>query len=86
MSRHRFVRNIDINEELEEDAISDGGEYEDLDQEDYDQMINGLEQIRRMLGDEDHSRLTDADIKDALYHYYLDVDKATNWLLGRSRC
>ncbi|RPD66692.1 hypothetical protein L226DRAFT_115691 [Lentinus tigrinus ALCF2SS1-7] len=81
MSRHRFVRNIDINEEMEDDVISDGGEYEDLSQEDYDQMISGLEQIRRMLGDENHSRLTDADIKQALYHYYFDIEQATNWLL-----
>lgn len=51
-----------------------------------DQMMNGLEHIRKMLGDEDHSRLTDADIKDALYHYYFDVEQTTNWLLGLCFC
>ncbi len=51
-----------------------------------DQLMNGLAHIRRMLGDEDHSRLTDADIKDALYHYYFDVEQATNWLLGKCAC
>ncbi len=48
--------------------------------------MNGLAHIRRMLGDEDHSRLTDADIKEALYHYYFDVEQATNWLLGKCAC
>ncbi|KAI0722989.1 hypothetical protein C8Q76DRAFT_793974 [Earliella scabrosa] len=81
MSRHRFVRNIDINEELEEDAISDGG-YEDLSQQDYEHMMNGLEHIRRMLGDEQHSNLSDADIKDALYQCYWDIEQATDYLLG----
>ncbi|KAI0751444.1 hypothetical protein C8Q80DRAFT_1157328 [Daedaleopsis nitida] len=80
MSRHRFVRNININEELEEDEASDGG-YEDLSAEDYEHMMNGMEHIRRILGDEQQSGLSDADIKDSLYHYYFDVEQATQYLL-----
>ncbi|KAJ2975249.1 hypothetical protein NUW54_g11763 [Trametes sanguinea] len=82
MSRHRFVRNIDIHEEMEDDAISDGGE-EDLSPEDYDRMMDGLEHIRAALGDENQSALTDQDIKDSLYEYYFDVEHAIEDLLGK---
>ncbi|CDO74289.1 hypothetical protein BN946_scf184663.g10 [Trametes cinnabarina] len=82
MSRHRFVRNIDIHEELEDDIISDDGEA-DLSPEDYERMMNGLEQIRATLGDESQSALTDQDIKDSLYEYYFDVEQAITDLLGK---
>ncbi|KAI0771977.1 hypothetical protein BD413DRAFT_475037 [Trametes elegans] len=82
MSRHRFVRNININEELEDDAISDGGE-DDLSPEDYDRMMDGLEHIRATLGDERQSALTDQDIKDSLYEYYFDVEGAITDLLDK---
>ncbi|KAI0356515.1 hypothetical protein OH77DRAFT_1535381 [Trametes cingulata] len=82
MSRHRFVRNIDIHEELEDDAISDGGE-DDLSPEDYDRMMDGLEHIRATLGDERQSALTDQEIKDSLYEYYFDVEQAISDLLEK---
>ncbi|KAI0676986.1 hypothetical protein C8Q78DRAFT_960253 [Trametes maxima] len=82
MSRHRFVRNIDINEELEDDAISDGGE-DDLSPEDYDRMMDGLEHIRATLGDERQTALTDQDIKDSLYEYYFNVEQAIADLLEK---
>ncbi|KAI0650146.1 hypothetical protein C8Q79DRAFT_1006444 [Trametes meyenii] len=82
MSRHRFVRNININEELEDDAISDGGE-DDLSPEDYERMMDGLEHIRATLGDERHTALTDQDIKDSLYEYYFDVEQAIADLLEK---
>ncbi|KAI0370154.1 hypothetical protein BV20DRAFT_299766 [Pilatotrama ljubarskyi] len=84
MSRHRFVRNIDIHEELEDDAISDGGE-DDLSPEDYDRMMDGLEHIRATLGDEKQSALTDQEIKDSLYEYYFDVEQAIADLLARAK-
>lgn len=47
-----------------------------------DRMMNGLEHIRSMIGDEESSKLSDTDIVEALYHYYFDVEQATAWLLG----
>ncbi|KAH9894386.1 hypothetical protein C8Q73DRAFT_745894 [Cubamyces lactineus] len=82
MSRHRFVRNIDIHEELEDDAISDEGE-DDLSPEDYERMMDGLEQIRATLGDERQSALTDEDIKASLYEYYFNVEQAIEDLLEK---
>ncbi|PIL36877.1 hypothetical protein GSI_00567 [Ganoderma sinense ZZ0214-1] len=80
MSRHRYVRNIDINEEMEDDVVSDGG-YDDLSPEDHERMMNGLEHIRNMIGDAEASKLSDEDIAEALYHFYFDVEQATAWLL-----
>ncbi|KAI0332464.1 hypothetical protein GY45DRAFT_1344655 [Cubamyces sp. BRFM 1775] len=82
MSRHRFVRNIDVHEELEDDVISDEGE-DDLSPEDYERMMDGLEQIRAMLGDEPQSALTDDDIKASLYEYYFNVEQAMEDLLEK---
>ena len=49
-----------------------------------ERMMAGLEHIRNMIGDEDSSKISDADITDALYHYFFDVEQATAWLLGAS--
>ncbi|KAI9066374.1 hypothetical protein FKP32DRAFT_1566029, partial [Trametes sanguinea] len=73
---------LSVPEEMEDDAISDGGE-EDLSPEDYDRMMDGLEHIRATLGDENQSALTDQDIKDSLYEYYFDVEHAIEDLLGK---
>lgn len=47
-------------------------------------MIDGLEQVRSILGDQEHSGCTDQDIKDALWEFFFDVDKSVVWLLGPS--
>ncbi|KAL6298108.1 hypothetical protein BKA93DRAFT_92820 [Sparassis latifolia] len=80
MSRHRFVRNIDVREELVDDALSDGGEDE-LDTADYDRMMDGLEQVRATLGSEEETGVNDRDIKDTLYYYHFDVRRSIDWLL-----
>ncbi|KAI0637925.1 hypothetical protein C8Q77DRAFT_1153620 [Trametes polyzona] len=82
MSRHRFVRNIDVNEELDDDYISEEGD-DDLSPEDYERMMDGLEHIRATLGNEQQSALTDQDIKDSLYEYYFDVEQAIADLLEK---
>ena len=48
------------------------------------QMIDGLEQVRNVLGDQGHSGFSDQVIKDALWELYFDVDKSVVWLLGAS--
>ncbi|KAF8165067.1 hypothetical protein B0H34DRAFT_793499 [Crassisporium funariophilum] len=97
MSRHREVRNLNIHDELNDDALSDGGE-EDLTHEQQGlhedtllasvraeivqaQMSDGLEQVRLVIGNEDTSDLSDKSIKDALWEYYFDVEKTVTWAL-----
>jgi len=47
-------------------------------------MIDGLEQVRNTLGDQEHSGFSDQAIKDALWEFFFDVDKSVVWLLGAS--
>ncbi|KAI0347452.1 hypothetical protein BDW22DRAFT_525378 [Trametopsis cervina] len=87
MSRHRIVRNMNIEEELNDEAFSDGGE-DDLTQEDYDRLVQGLEQIRAAVGPAEQSGMSDQQIKETLHYYYFDVNESLNWLLeqqGRKR-
>ena len=45
-------------------------------------MIDGLEQVRNILGDQEQSGFSDQSIKDALWEFFFDVDKSVVWLLG----
>ncbi|KAF8974681.1 hypothetical protein BDZ97DRAFT_1935463, partial [Flammula alnicola] len=97
MSRHRSIRNLNIQDELDDDALSDGGEGDmTLEQQGLQsgtllesvrteyiqaQMNDGLEQVRLIIGNEDISELSDNSIKDALWEYYFDVEKTVQWSL-----
>lgn len=48
------------------------------------QMIDGLEQVRNIMGDQEHSGFPDQAVKDALWEFFFDVDKSVVWLLGGS--
>lgn len=48
------------------------------------QMIDGLEQVRNILGDQEQSGCTDQAVRDALWEFFFDVDKSVVWLLGPS--
>ncbi|KIM45904.1 hypothetical protein M413DRAFT_23715 [Hebeloma cylindrosporum] len=97
MSRHRDVRSLNIQDELDDDALSDGGEGEITPEQEglhetqmlesvraeciQAQMNDGLEQVRLIIGGEDVSELSDNSIKDALWEYYFDVEKTIQWSL-----
>ncbi|KAF8076072.1 hypothetical protein FPV67DRAFT_396363 [Lyophyllum atratum] len=78
MSRHRHFRNLNINDEMDDDALSDGGE-EDMTEEQHARLLHGLEHVRAVLGDEGVSGLSDKDIKDALWEFFFDEEKAIQW-------
>ncbi|KZP07150.1 hypothetical protein FIBSPDRAFT_294518 [Athelia psychrophila] len=80
MSRHRLVKNMNLADELDDDALSDGGE-EDLTTEQQAQMEAGLERVRALLGPFETSGLDDKVIKDALWNGYFDVESSVGWLL-----
>ena len=46
------------------------------------QMIDGMEQVRNVLGDQERSGFSDQAIKDALWEFFFDVDKSVVYLLG----
>ncbi|GLB33494.1 putative elongation factor Tu C-terminal domain [Lyophyllum shimeji] len=80
MSRHRHFRNLKIEDELDDDALSDGGE-DYMTEEQHARLLYGLEQVRQVLGDEDVTGLSDKDIKDALWEYFFDEEKTIQWAL-----
>ncbi|KAI9466681.1 hypothetical protein BJY52DRAFT_1110364 [Lactarius psammicola] len=78
MSRHRFVRNLDLDEERDDGALSDGGD--DLTPEQHAHMEAGLEGVRTVLGSEEQSGFTDSFIRETLWDCYFDVEKTVEWL------
>jgi hypothetical protein len=85
-------------DELNDDALSDGGEEEmSIEQQGLPeanmlasvhaeyaqaQMNDGLEQVRLVIGNEVTSELSDDSIKDALWEYYFDIERTVQWALG----
>jgi hypothetical protein len=85
-------------DELDDHALSDGGEEEmTIEQQGLPeanllasvhaeyvqaQMNDGLEQVRLVIGDEVTSELSDNSIKDALWEYYFDIERTVQWALG----
>ncbi|ORX33788.1 hypothetical protein BD324DRAFT_643762 [Kockovaella imperatae] len=75
MSRHRFVRNMDIDAEMAEDE-DDGFT---MNAEEKAQMATALPIARQLLSDLKPT-IPDSAIFDSLWHYWFDVDKAVSWL------
>ncbi|KAF8665717.1 hypothetical protein AX16_000167 [Volvariella volvacea WC 439] len=81
MSRHRDFRKLDINAELEDDALSDGGEDE-ITPDQYIQLDESLEQVRKVIGDAQTSGLSDQELKDRLWEWYFNVESTIRWAFG----
>ncbi|MCJ1380066.1 Hsp70 suppressor, GTPase facilitates ribosomal subunit dissociation [Xylographa soralifera] len=86
MSRHKLVKNMNLDDEL--DDFDGGGNYdyeegavEELSAEDKVQMQEGTAQVRSILGPE--VAVSDKDIHDSLWHYYYDIEKTVTYLLNQ---
>nr|XP_019002186.1 elongation factor 1 alpha-like protein [Kwoniella mangroviensis CBS 8507]OCF65647.1 elongation factor 1 alpha-like protein [Kwoniella mangroviensis CBS 8507] len=73
MSRHRFVRNMDLDDEMNEE------EEEGYSQEEQAQMASAMPVARNALKDI-KPPISDDAIADSLWHYWFDVEKAVHWL------
>ncbi|KAK3832375.1 MAG: P-loop containing nucleoside triphosphate hydrolase protein [Linnemannia gamsii] len=79
MSRHRNVRNLDL-----DDVLDDGYDDEDYAEEqvmttqEQAQMADATEDVKAMLG---NAKVTIKEIQDALWYYYFDIDQAAVYLL-----
>ncbi|ETS78074.1 hypothetical protein PFICI_10136 [Pestalotiopsis fici W106-1] len=86
MSRHQAYRNYDYENDLDEfDGGEDdyeGEEEEGLSAEDKEQMEACTAEIRSILGPQ-ASKVTTAQIQEALWHYYYDVDKSVTYLITK---
>lgn len=82
MSRHKLVKGLDLDEELDDfDGGAESDYGEEVDAEDKEQLRLGTAKVREVLGPEVST--TDMEIEDSLWHYYYDVDKTVNYLLGQ---
>lgn len=90
MSRHKLVKGLDIDEELDvydgaEDDLYADGEGEELAPEDKEHLRRGTTEVRNTLGPD--FPVTDTEIQDSLYYYYYDVQKTVHYLLSMcQRC
>ncbi|KAF9920366.1 HBS1-like protein [Linnemannia zychae] len=76
MSRHRNVRNLDLDEVLDDGYDDD--DYYDMTLEEQEQMADATEDVREMLG---NAKVSIKEIQDALWNFYFDVDQAAVYLL-----
>ncbi|SCV71973.1 BQ2448_4667 [Microbotryum intermedium] len=79
-SRHRAVKQLDLAEQLDDDAIDSGGEEDyDMDDEQYAQMESGLSAVQNLLGPD--TPISDKEIRDSLWDSFFDIDGTVTYLL-----
>ncbi|GAV99456.1 HBS1-like protein [Lentinula edodes] len=83
MSRHRYVKNLNIADELDDDALSDGVDEEEMTAEQQLRMNDVLEEIRNLIGEEEISGLPDSEIKDTIWYYNFDISESIQWCLDQ---
>lgn len=89
---HRRVKDISYDEDdldySDEEYYGDEGAGDagdgDMSAEDKEQMRVGTINVREALGDEFQAFFTDAQIQEALWHYYYDVGKSVTYLKSAS--
>ncbi|KAK0453280.1 hypothetical protein EV421DRAFT_1763199 [Armillaria borealis] len=81
MSRHRDVRNINLDDELDDDTLSDGGDEEMTEQEQAE-LNATFEQVRDVIGDEDTTGISEREIREYLWDCFFKVDQTVEWALG----
>ncbi|KAK0231134.1 hypothetical protein IW262DRAFT_460489 [Armillaria fumosa] len=78
MSRHRDVRNINVDDELDDDALSDGG-GEEMTEQEQAELNATFEQVREVIGDEETTGISEREIKDYLWDCFFKVDQTIQW-------
>ncbi|TAQ87088.1 hypothetical protein B7494_g4603 [Chlorociboria aeruginascens] len=80
MSRHKLIKNLDLDDELDD---FDGGEDYDYEGEDTAEAEGklGTIMVREALPP-DASKITEKQIHDALWHYFYDVQKSVSYLVN----
>ncbi|KAJ2486706.1 hypothetical protein IWW37_005521 [Coemansia sp. RSA 2050] len=80
MSRHRAVRNLNLEEELydEEDDSAIYDELQDISEDNQARLIKGVEAVRLAIGPD--TGIEDREIKESLWYYFFDEEATIAWL------
>ncbi|KAL8757299.1 MAG: hypothetical protein Q9199_002325 [Rusavskia elegans] len=77
MSRHKLVKTMNLDDELDD---FDGADFDhDYDGSEESRLQNGVREVKTILGPS--VNVKEKSIEDSLWHYYYDVDKTVNYLL-----
>lgn len=89
MSRHRAVRNLDLDEEMADDDYGSGAEedpYESITAEERANLDEAMATLASVLGPSPQNGFTEREMQDQLWEAYFDVDQAATALIEeRSR-
>ncbi|KAJ2520256.1 hypothetical protein GGI11_002336 [Coemansia sp. RSA 2049] len=79
MSRHRAIRNLDLEEEFyDEDDGYNYDEIGDISEDDQLKLLSGMESVKKTLGPD--ANISDQEIKGSLWYYYFDEAATVAWL------
>ncbi|KAG8964732.1 Hsp70 suppressor, GTPase facilitates ribosomal subunit dissociation [Tulasnella sp. 419] len=79
MSRHRFVRNINIHEELDDTHYDEEDPFDGITPEQQAQLDSATDAVTNLLGPEKDSLISVAEIRHTLWDNYFDVDETLEW-------
>ncbi|PWN39217.1 hypothetical protein IE81DRAFT_350373 [Ceraceosorus guamensis] len=86
MSRHRAVRNLDLDEELADDYYDDEQEpWADASSSDLESLQVAFAQVAAVVAPGSSSLIDEADIKSSLWENYFDVQATVEWALRESK-
>ncbi|KAI8975254.1 hypothetical protein BDF20DRAFT_836672 [Mycotypha africana] len=88
MSRHRAVRNLDVDDILDDEDYGEDYDENDfnedeLSNEDLDKLDEGLAYVYSVIGDD--TFLTAKEIREALWEFYFDKEETVEWALERAK-
>ncbi|GAA6024909.1 hypothetical protein JCM11491_005520 [Sporobolomyces phaffii] len=82
MSRHRAVKNLDLDDELDDGGFDSSEDYyEDMTSEQQAQMVAAVQQVEQILGPSTQSGVSAKEIRDSLWDSYFDVEGTVAYFL-----
>ncbi|KAG8906018.1 Hsp70 suppressor, GTPase facilitates ribosomal subunit dissociation [Tulasnella sp. 403] len=85
MSRHRFVRNMNIHEELDGGYHDDEDPFEGITPDQQVQLDSATETVMNLLGAQQNTLLSENEIRHVLWDNYFEVDPTLDWAFSEQK-